>query len=74
MIFLDGLLKKLRWVAERARGEGIEYIYIGNVGDPQLESTKCPRYNYSILIKGRYIPWKNMFRRSAYALLEVIDV
>ncbi|MEM2852527.1 MAG: radical SAM protein [Ignisphaera sp.] len=51
-------IERLRWVAERARGEGIEYIYIGNVGDPQLESTKCPRCGKILIYRYSYRVWE----------------
>ncbi|MGB9630419.1 MAG: radical SAM protein [Candidatus Methanodesulfokora sp.] len=35
-------VKDLLSLAERARKEGIKYVYVGNIGDPELESTKCP--------------------------------
>ncbi|MCS7112019.1 MAG: radical SAM protein [Ignisphaera sp.] len=47
-------LEKLLWIAEKARGEGIEYTYIGNVGDPQLESTKCPKCGKTLIYRHRY--------------------
>ena len=34
---------KLLRFAERARREGLEYMYVGNLGDPELETTRCPR-------------------------------
>lgn len=34
--------KLLEWRREALR-EGIEYVYIGNLGDPELETTRCPR-------------------------------
>ncbi|MEM2004971.1 MAG: radical SAM protein [Zestosphaera sp.] len=49
-------LRKLLDIYARARKGGIEYVYVGNVGIPELETTKCPkcgkilveRYNYSV--------------------------
>ena len=34
--------KLLEW-REKAMRAGIEFVYVGNVGDPELESTRCPR-------------------------------
>lgn len=50
-------IKKLLEVRDKARKEGIEYVYVGNVGIPELESTRCPkcgktliaRYNYRVI-------------------------
>lgn len=49
-------INTLHKIAEKARREGIEYVYIGNIGDPELETTRCPRcgrvlvkrYNYRV--------------------------
>ncbi len=35
-----GKLLEIRSAAARA---GIEYVYVGNVGDPEYEATRCPR-------------------------------
>ena len=50
---VDALMR----IAERARGEGIEYVYIGNVGDPLLESTKCPRCGKTLIYRHGYRVW-----------------
>lgn len=54
----------LRRVAEKARSEGIEYVYVGNVGDPQLESTKCPRCGKMLVqqaqLQGLGVHWIGM--------------
>ncbi|MGC9149340.1 MAG: radical SAM protein [Sulfolobales archaeon] len=36
-------ISKLLKIAEEAKKSGIEYVYVGNIGDPVYESTKCPR-------------------------------
>ncbi|MEM4789030.1 MAG: radical SAM protein [Ignisphaera sp.] len=49
-------IDKLLEIANTAKKEGIEYVYIGNYGSPELESTRCPkcgkmlifRYNYRV--------------------------
>jgi len=43
----------LKHIADRARKEGIEYVYIGNVHDPELETTKCPKCG-KVLIRRVY--------------------
>lgn len=35
-------IDKLIDIAKRARREGIEFVYVGNVHDPELEATRCP--------------------------------
>ncbi len=40
-------------IADRARKEGIEYVYVGNVHDPELETTRCPKCG-KILIRRVY--------------------
>ncbi len=51
-------IERLRQIAEKARSEGIEYIYIGNVGDPQLESTKCPKCGKMLIYRHSYRVWE----------------
>ncbi len=41
-------------IAERAREIGIEYVYVGNVMDPSLESTKCPKCGKMLIIRHLY--------------------
>ncbi|MEM4484813.1 MAG: radical SAM protein [Sulfolobales archaeon] len=36
-------VEKLYRIAEEARRNGVEYVYIGNIGDPELETTRCPK-------------------------------
>ena len=36
-------IAKLLSFAEKARREGLEYVYVGNVGNPELETTRCPK-------------------------------
>ncbi|MEM3960218.1 MAG: radical SAM protein [Ignisphaera sp.] len=50
--------EKLLSVAEEARRSGIEFIYIGNVGDPELESTKCPRCGKTLIYRRWYRVWE----------------
>ncbi len=47
-------LEKLLEIAEYARREGIEFVYVGNVGDPELESTRCPKCNKVLIRRYRY--------------------
>ena len=41
-------------VARRARREGIRYVYVGNVGDPELETTRCPRCGKVLIVREGY--------------------
>ena len=47
-------LEKLTKIAAMAREEGLKYIYIGNVWDPRLESTRCPRCNKMLIYRRGY--------------------
>lgn len=47
-------IEKLLEIARRAREIGIEYIYIGNVGRPELESTRCPRCGKILIFRYNY--------------------
>ncbi len=47
-------LEKLLAIAEKARQEGIEYVYVGNIGDPDLEATKCPRCGKILIYRVGY--------------------
>lgn len=47
-------LEKLLEIAQRAKKEGLEYVYVGNVEDPDLESTRCPRCGKMLVFRYRY--------------------
>lgn len=47
-------LKKLMSAYEKARKEGIEYVYVGNLHNPELESTRCPRCNKLLIYRKWY--------------------
>ncbi len=36
-------IETLLSIARRARREGVRFVYVGNVHDPELETTRCPR-------------------------------
>ena len=40
--------------AEHARKAGIEYVYVGNIGDPSLETTRCPRCGKTLIVRSSY--------------------
>ncbi|MEM4766153.1 MAG: radical SAM protein [Nitrososphaerota archaeon] len=44
-------LSKLLKFREMAAKEGIEYVYVGNVGIPDLETTKCPKCGKKLIIR-----------------------
>ena len=46
-------IERLISIAEYARRNGIEYVYIGNVGDPEYETTRCPKCG-KILVRRRW--------------------
>ena len=47
-------LDKLLRFRELARSLGIEYVYVGNVGYPDLESTRCPRCGKMLIERSGY--------------------
>jgi len=47
-------LKKLLEIRDKAKEEGIEYVYVGNVGIPELETTKCPRCGKTLITRYNY--------------------
>lgn len=47
-------LKKLLDIHAKARKSGIEYVYVGNVGIPDLETTKCPRCGKTLITRYNY--------------------
>lgn len=47
-------VKKLREIREYGVKQGLKYIYIGNVWDPELESTKCPKCNKMLIYRHNY--------------------
>jgi len=57
-------IKKLLSITEHARRSGIEYVYVGNINDPEQETTRCPRCG-KILIRRRWyrVTYFNLDRR-----------
>jgi len=47
-------LKKLLEIRDKAKEKGIEYVYVGNVGIPELETTKCPRCGKTLITRYNY--------------------
>ncbi len=47
-------LTKLIEIANYAKKIGIEYVYIGNVHDPELETTKCPKCGKTLIVRKWY--------------------
>ncbi|MEM4036137.1 MAG: radical SAM protein [Fervidicoccaceae archaeon] len=47
-------LRRLLEISDRARREGIEFVYVGNVGDPELETTRCPRCDKALIARRNY--------------------
>ncbi len=45
---------KLIRIASMARSEGVKFVYIGNLGDPELESTRCPRCGKILVYRTGY--------------------
>jgi len=41
-------------IAEYAKRQGVEYVYVGNVHDPELESTYCPRCGKKLIERRWY--------------------
>ncbi|WP_280097278.1 radical SAM protein [Pyrolobus fumarii] len=41
-------------IAEKARRAGIKYVYVGNVHDPELEATRCPRCGKVLVVREGY--------------------
>ena len=54
--------------AERARKAGIEYVYVGNVGDPSLETTRCPRCGKTLVVRSGYrvVEWNLVLESGKY--------
>jgi pyruvate formate lyase activating enzyme len=47
------ITKLLEW-RNKAEKAGIEHIYVGNIGDPELETTRCPRCGKVLIRRERY--------------------
>lgn len=47
-------IDKLLEIARKAKREGIEFVYVGNVGDPELESTRCPKCGKMLIFRYGY--------------------
>lgn len=44
-------LSTLLKAREMAKGKGFKYVYVGNVGDPRLESTHCPGCGMALIFR-----------------------
>ena len=47
-------LSKLLKIMEKARRIGINYVYVGNVGVPELEETRCPKCGKTLIARHHY--------------------
>ncbi len=47
-------VKKLLKIRDLALREGINYVYVGNVHDPSLEATRCPRCGAVLAVRYGY--------------------
>jgi len=45
---------RLLQIAEKAKKSGIEYVYVGNLHDPRLESTYCPKCGKLLIYRNGY--------------------
>ena len=45
---------KLKAFSEKARREGVEYVYVGNTGNPEDEATKCPECRKTLIYRISY--------------------
>ena len=54
--------------AERARRAGIEYVYVGNIGDPSLETTRCPNCGKTLIVRNNYrvVEWNLVEENGRY--------
>jgi pyruvate formate lyase activating enzyme len=51
-------VERLLEIASKAKKEGIEFVYIGNVHDPELESTRCPRCGKMLIYRRWHRVWE----------------
>ena len=47
-------IEKLTKIASIAKSEGLKFVYVGNVWDPMLESTRCPKCNKMLIYRRGY--------------------
>ncbi|MEM1878156.1 MAG: radical SAM protein [Desulfurococcaceae archaeon] len=47
-------LEKLKAIRDYAVKQGLKYVYIGNVWDPELESTRCPKCGKIVIYRSNY--------------------
>jgi pyruvate formate lyase activating enzyme len=47
-------IEKLMEIRDYALKQGLKYVYVGNVWDPTLESTKCPRCGRILIYRSGY--------------------
>jgi len=47
-------ISRLREIRDYAVKEGLKYVYIGNIWDPEFESTKCPKCGKVLIYRSGY--------------------
>jgi len=47
-------LEKLLKASSIAKSAGLKYVYVGNVWDPELQSTKCPKCSKMLIYRSGY--------------------
>lgn len=47
-------LEELLNIYAESLREGIEYVYVGNLGDPDLETTRCPKCSKTLIQRQNY--------------------
>ena len=47
-------LSRLAEIREKALRMGLKYVYVGNVGNPELEATKCPKCGKTLIYRIGY--------------------
>ncbi|MEM0223964.1 MAG: radical SAM protein [Desulfurococcaceae archaeon] len=47
-------IEKLLAIRDYAMKQGLKYVYVGNVGDPELESTRCPRCRRTVIYRRNF--------------------
>ncbi len=57
-------IRKLMDIYEKARREGLEYVYIGNIGIWEFETTKCPKCGKILIVREHYRVKEFLLERS----------
>jgi len=47
-------LEKLMEIKKYAESNGLRYVYVGNVGSSELETTRCPRCGKTLVVRRNY--------------------